>query len=239
MRTCGERDVLACEHMHIDMCACVPSRVERDVPIARECDLCVNTPAFPRAPRIGARCSHCALARVHALRTFACTFFRFRDNQELRLKRATRSGVTADRGTSISGQQRLRPSEPALPGTFTAHCALGNMVPCAKRQRQTCRDSRSGAGSRHTGTHCDGYWPACCRLQLWRVGTRSRGARIASDGPRCTARTSALLPAHFAVCHACRHLHPNHAAWGRAWGETAWGRAWGAVSQAPVGGDPC
>ena len=132
MRTCAERDVLACEHMHIDMCACVPSRVERDVPIARECDLCVNTPAFPRAPRIGARCSHCALARVHALRTFACTFFRFRDNQELRLKRATRSGVTADRGTSISGQQRLRPSlsQPCrVPLQHTVHLATWCRAP--------------------------------------------------------------------------------------------------------------
>ena len=68
------------------------------------------------------------------------------------------------------------------------------------------------AGSRHTGTHCDGFWPAapaCCRLQLRRIGTRSRGAQIASDGPRCTARTSVLCPAHFAAGHASRPTHPN------------------------------
>ena len=90
----------------------------------------MNTPAFPRAPRIGARCSHCALARVQALRTFAHANVRVHLFSISRLP-----GVEVEEGYTIrrhrrSGYKHFWPtatpslSEPALPGAETHEAGL-------------------------------------------------------------------------------------------------------------------
>ena len=83
-------------------------------------------------------------------------------------------------------------------------------VPGATRQRRARRDACGMVASGLAGTHSDGSWSACCPLQRRRIGTRISCARSASDGPRCTARTSVLCPAHFAAGHASRPTPPNH-----------------------------
>ena len=93
------------------------------------------------------------------------------------------------------------------------HTSATSKTQSAGRHTSTTSKTRRMRGmvaSGLAGNHSDGSWSACCPLQRRRIGTRISCARSASDGPRCTARTSVLCPAHFAAGHASRPTHPNH-----------------------------